>query len=225
MKRDAAGRPYSTNPTVYKRPRLTPTQTAAVKQEVTRQLARKADYKQCYGRDLAAVGVPATGYIINLYANMTRGDLAVNNFEGQLTTPRSIKIRAQWEATDQSNMIRVIVGQWFGVGIPAATDILSLPLVTSAQAPLCHRNWSRKHQFKLLHDEVFQLQNTATFVGGLGPTVCKEIFVPGKSLRPTEWSSTTDDTQKGCLFMLTVSDSAALDHPTQDTVWEIVFTD
>lgn len=225
MKRDAAGRTYSTNPSVLKRPRLTATQTAAVKQEVTRQLARKADYKQCNGRDLAAVGVPATGYMLDLYANMVRGDLAANNFEGSIMYPKSIKMRAQWEATDGTNMIRIIIGQWFGVGIPAATDILSLPSVTSAQAPLCFRNWSRKHQYKILHDELIQLQNTATFVGGLGPTTCKEIFVPGKSLRPTEWTATTDDTQKGHLFMLTVSDSAALDHPTQEAVWEIIFTD
>jgi len=221
MKRQTAA-PYNNRP--FKKPRVASTQ-AIVAREVSKQIARKADYKQCYGRDLAAVGVPDTGYVVDLYANMVRGDLAVNNFEGQLTTPRSIKMRVQWEATDGTNMIRCIIGQWFGVGIPAATDILSLPLVSGPQAPLCFRNWSRKHQFKILHDELFQLQNTATFVGGLGPTFCKEFYVPGKSLRPTEWSSSTADTQKGHLFMLTVSDSGALNHPTQEACWEIIFTD
>lgn len=208
-----------------KKAKLTPANQLAVTQEVKRQLARKADYKQLNGRDIAATGIINTGYVLDLQAGITRGDNSVNNFEGEKIFPKNIKIRVQWEATDVNNLMRCIVLQWYGVGTPAVTDILNTAGVAATQTVLCYRQWSRRNQYKILYDKMFQLQNNPNLVSALGPVHTEEIFIPGFKLRPVEFSATATDLQKGGLFMLTLSDSLAIAHPAQNAVWEIVFTD
>lgn len=208
-----------------KKAKLTPANQLAVTQEVKRQLARKADYKQWNGRDLAATGIINTGYVLDLQASLARGDDGKNNFEGDKIFPKNLKMRVQWIAQDTTNLMRCLIVQWFGPGVPATTDILDTSAVAASQQALCYRQWSRRSQYKILYDRMFQLQNNPNLTAGLGPVHTEEIFIPGYKIRPVEFSSTSLTLQKGGLFMLTFSDSLAVTHPDQNAVWEIVFTD
>lgn len=208
-----------------KKVKLSPANQLAVTMEVKRQLARKDDYKQWSGRDIAATGIINTGYVVDMSLALARGDLAKNEFEGEKIFPKNLKVRVQWEATDANNLLRFIIVQWFGPGVPATTDILDTSAVAATQQALCFRQWSRRHQYKILYDKLFQLQNTGGLVVGLGPVHAEEIYIPGYKLRPVEFSATTTNLQKGGLFLMTWSDSLAVAHPTQNLVWEIVFTD
>lgn len=223
MKRNASSN-IITNPSAAKRPKLSQTQTAAVRQEVTRQLAKKADYKQTAQRDIAATGVPNTGYTIDLLNALSRGDNGVNNFEGTSIDVKSLKIRCHTIAQDGTQCMRIIVYQWFDAGAPSGTDILNSTSMGTVTAPLSPRTWPTT-KFRILHDELFQLQNTATFVGGLGTDHVSEIYIPGRKIQRIDFNAGTAVPQRGALYMLAVSDSGALNHPALYSAWEIVFTD
>lgn len=220
MKRNATA-PYNNRP--FKKPRTVSTQTV-VAREVAKQMARKSDYKQTLQRDIAAVGIPNTGYTLDLLNALSRGDNGVNNFEGSSIDVKSLKIRCHTIAQDGTQCMRIIVYQWFDAASPAPGDILSTTSLGTVTAPLSPRAWPTT-KYRILHDELFQLQNTATFVGGNGTDKVSEIFVPGKKIQRIEFNQGTAVPQKGGLYLLAVSDSAALNHPALYSAWEMVFTD
>lgn len=220
MKRQARA-PYNNRP--FKAPRRTNTNTIA--KEVSKQLAKKDDYHQLQGRDIAATGIINTGYMLDLGTTFARGDNAINDFAGEKVFPKSLKIRLQWAATDTFNLMRVVIFQWFGPLVPAVTDILNTAGVAATQQALCYRQWSRHNQYKILHDSMHQLNNSSGFCGGVGPNLPLEVYVPGSKLQPIEFNVTTTAYQRGGLFMLTLSDSLAVPHPEQNAVWELIYTD
>jgi len=99
MKRNTRA-PYNNKP--FKAPRTT---QASVAREVSKQLAKKEDYKQFFQKESAAVGIPSTGYIVDLLNSLTRGDNATQNIEGSVINMKSLKIRWQFGAAD-SEVVR-----------------------------------------------------------------------------------------------------------------------
>lgn len=207
-----------------KRPKLTPAQKKEVDLQVQRSLNKKTDYKITTIRDVAAVGVPNTGYMIDLLVNLTRGDQG-NQFEGMRIFPKSFQMRYQVEATDEDNYIRVIVFQWFDSSVPSATTILDGSFIGTLLAPLAVRSWTNKPLFKILHDDIFQLQNNPQKTAGNGPLVAKHVYISGKRMRQIEFSTAGVTPTKGALYALFVSDSAAITHPELRTGAELIFSD
>jgi len=223
MKRNTTA-PYSNRP--FKKPRQVTVQTA-VRQEVKRQIARTMDVKQCFGRDTAPVGAAATGYILDLMTPLSRGDGGTNNFEGSKIIPKSLKIRYQVGATDINNLVRVILFQWDKDSVGAAPvpiDILTAAALGTSLAPLSARHWPPVH-YTILYDKLIQMQNNAGFSGGLGTTVAREIFIPGSKLKPIYFDPNSYTQTQGAIYMLYVSDSLAIGHPTVLTGWDMPFTD
>jgi len=213
-----------TSNSANKRPRLTPAQKKEVDLQVSRILNKKTDFKITTVRDVAPTGVPNTGYMLDLIVNLTRGDSG-NQFEGMRVFPKSFQMRYQVEAADEDNYIRCIVFQWFDSSVPGATSILDGSFVGSTLAPLAVRSWTNKPLYKILHDEIFQLQNNAQKTAGLGPLHVNHVHISGKRMRPIEFTTSGDDPIKGGLYCLFISDSAAITHPELRFGSELVFSD
>lgn len=226
MKRDAAGRPYATKSAVlYKKPRLTLAQTQEVKKEVNRQLVRKADKKLLYGRDSAATGVSTTGYAYAITTPLTRGDDGDNNFEGDSIKLLDLDVKMHWLAADDNNLIRFMIVQWHESAAITVQDVINIGAMPAALVPLASRNNSRMKQVTVLRDDLIQLQNLSNFTAGNGPIVCKRYHIKGSEMRPIFFSSTGTSLQKGQIYLITVTDSAALNHVSQDLAFEARFID
>lgn len=204
-----------------KKRRLSLAQSQEVQREVARQIARKQDYKQTIYNATTTVGY--AGVMFPLLTNLTRGDNAVDNFEGAFIQPKSVHLRMQFSAFDLSNLGRFILFQWNDSTVPVPVDILAQ--TSGPFAPLSYRNWSSKPLYKILRDVSQQTIANPTYTGGNGPVVQFDMFVKGKSLQRVDYNATAATIYKGGLYLLAISDSSVVTHPAFLITSEIIFTD
>lgn len=192
-------------------PKLTPAQTAAVNQAVTRKLNRTADWK-CSTQSYTNASVDWSGYLWNVNANLTRGASAVNQFEGNKIDPYSVSLRYQIKVGDYDNMFRVILFQWMGDthGV-VPSGILDGNLLATTSAPLTGYRWDNRPLVHVLYDKLHQLAG-ATF-SGPDSLLTRSVYIPSSKLRQIYMSSTVPEAQRGQLFLLVLSDSGAGAHP------------
>lgn len=199
------------------KPQLSLAQSVAVRREVNKQLARKADYKQTLNTRSTSATIDYNGTTYSLLENLTRGTNPVNNFEGSKIQVRSIRIRGMCYIADAYNAFRVMVLQWFDSGSPVPSGIINNTATISA--PYGSRYWTNKKNIKVLSDNLFVLDA----VQQSGHII--DLYIPGNKIRPTWFQTTTDTAQSGGIFMLVVSDSSTATHPFFTWVSEVVFTD
>lgn len=200
-----------------KRRRLSIAQSIEVKKEVNKQLARKTDYKQC-SFNIAPTAVSTTGSSYNLFQNMTRGDGATNQYEGSNTQVKNIRIRGQFVSADSSNACRLVVVQMLDTTAPTASTIL--PAATTIVAPYSRRNWVNKTTYKILRDMLINFDS----VGQFSQTF--DLYIPGFKIRKQWWNdSVANVPTTGGIYLIAVSDSSAISHPTLVFESEIIYSD
>jgi len=191
--------------------KLTPAQTAAVNQAVTRKLNRTADWK-CSTQSYSNASVDWSGYLWNVNANLTRGASAVNQFEGNKIDPFSVSLRYQLTCGDNTNMFRVILFQWMGDthGV-VPSGILDGNLLGTVSAPLTGYRWDNRPLVHVLYDKL----HCMALSGYPGPDtiLTRSVYIPSSKLRQIYMSSTVPEAQRGQLFLLVLSDSGAGSHP------------
>lgn len=196
-------------------------QTQEVQRAVKRQLARDKEYKQTVYNATTTVGY--AGVMFPLLTNLVRGDNSVDNFEGAFIQPKNIHLRMQFAAFDLSNLGRFILFQWNDSTVPVPADILAQ--TSGPFAPLSYRNWSSKPLYKILRDVSHQTIANPTLTGGAGPVVQFDMFVKGNSLQRVDYNATAATIYKGGLYLLAISDSSVVTHPSFLLTSEIIFTD
>lgn len=199
-----------------KRRRLSIAQSIEVKKEVNKQLARKADYKQC-SFNIVPTSVSTTGSSYNLFQNMTRGDAATNEYEGSTTQVKNIRVRGQVARADSTQAMRLLIVQMLDTTSPTASTIL--PAATTVVAPYSRRNWVNRTTYKILRDMLINLctdQESETF----------DIYIPGFKIRKQWWNdSVANVPTTGGIYLICVSDSSAIAHPTLVFESEIIYSD
>lgn len=221
MKRKASYTSNSSRPT--KASKLTPAQTAAVNQIVTKKINSVLDYKTCT-QSYVNASVDWSGYIWNVLANMTRGDGAVNQFAGNNIVPKSLTLRYQVRAGDADNMMRVVLIQWFGdTHAVVPSGILDGTILGGANAPLAGYRWDNRPNVKILYDKLHQLMQQN---GTIGPNLAVEkITIPSGKIKKMYLSATAPEAQRGQLFLIVVSDSGAGSHPEFRATTQMTYTD
>lgn len=195
---------------------LSPAQSAAVRKEVARQMSVKADYKHCLNSRSTSATIDYSGTTYDLLENLARGTNPVNGFLGLKITPKSIRIRGTCHIADSTNVMRIMVLQWYDSGSPVPSGIINN--TGSIAAPYGSRYWTNKKNIKVLKDELIILD-------GYHPIAKVDIYVPGSKIRDIWFQSGSDAAQDNGLFMLAISDSSTTTHPYFTWVSEIVFTD
>jgi len=205
---------------------LTLAQTQEVQRQVNRTIARQKDYKVCILEE-AAQSIDFSGTVFDLLSPMARGDNGRNNFEGQHIQVQNIHVRGAIAVADNTNYVRVVIFQWMDDTAPVTTSILdNAGIIGTVDAPFATRNWTNRPLFKILRDDLFDMQSTNITAGGPNGNVkVLDYFIKSKKISKTFYAATIVAVQKGGIFMCVVTDSGAVAHPQLKFTSEIVFTD
>jgi len=126
---------------------LTPAQSTAVRQIVK----QTADLKYTDFQD--SVSVTTTGHLFALVGNLTRGDLGLNNLDGNNLTPVGLTVRYYWTTSIIHNAVN-------DFSTPTMDAILQDVTVAASLLPMQNTEIGNKMNFRILHDEFFVLAPT-----------------------------------------------------------------
>lgn len=192
-----------------KRARINQSQVAMTQNIVRRELRRNTDWRYT-DVSAAALAVYSTPQIVSLYSNLVRGDSGLNNFQGNVVKPQAITMKYYADTAQVFNVLRVMVFQWFDSVTPALTGILQSG--TTGIALCSPVNITNKQYIKVLYDKTHMLAPTAgdAAVIGNGTIDPVTVYIPGKRLRTTRFNATTAVVQDGNIYVMFLSDDAAL---------------
>lgn len=197
---------------------------AVAKQTAVKE-RKKTDWKYT---DINAnsTNVQTAGSITSLLGNLVRGDAGLNNFDGNIVMPQAITFKYFIHTSTLRNAVRVMLFQWFDSVTPVIAGVLqSSASITATISPILVTN---KGYIKVLYDRTHQIAPTAggdTTVTGEGITDCQTVYIPGKKLKPVRYNSSTNVVQTGNLFLLLVSDDAAVPSPQINYYCRVTFSD
>lgn len=160
--------------------------------------------------------VSNTGYLQSVLRNAVPGTGFYNEFIGSKFQPAGIQLRFGLINGDTTNMFRIILFQWLQESVPAINGILQ---TFSVYAPL---NVDNRENIIVLRDMLIPLYahgNANVHLAG------EMVYVKGKKMTPCFWNRALNIWQKGDLYMLMLSDSAAPPSPTASYWCRVTFTD
>lgn len=200
---------------------LTVAQTKEVDKEVKRVLARKTDYKYTDFIQ-ATASIDFSGTVYNPLANLIRGDLGKDNFDGNQIDPKWFHVRYAVNCADSTattfNTIRVIIGQSKLLAVP--TPALVLENVGSAFSFLAGRNESRRKDYTILYDKMHTLNNSGNQASS------HNVFIPGNRLKPVVYTANGAlSITNGALFIICISDDGLTDYPDFTCYSRVKFAD
>ena len=138
--------------------------------------------------------------IIQLTSGMVTGTLQNQRIGNEVSLHNHL-IRYSVSSADSTNVVRVIIFRWFGIGVPAGNQILSDAVLAPWLSPL---DCADDVDIQVIHDNLMCFDTDDT------------IFVD-KQFRDLSGKAVWNDqggTVKGQLFMLLVSDSDVSSHPS-----------
>lgn len=139
---------------------------------------------------------------------------------GDTIRVRSVENNISWVAGDNTNLCRYILFQWKQSGVPAVADILLGPLSTTV-APLSPYNHDNRKNFNVLYDSMVKVDAVA-----LPLTVRKsKIWKIPSFLRQMYFTAATTNRLKNGIYILVISDSGAVPHPTFAFNYKMNFSD
>lgn len=157
-----------------------------------------------------SVGVDNTGAFAQLGA-VTQGDTDTTRDGDQLYI-RSLQVKGQVTAGDTTNLLRVIIFQWFLPTTPTATDLLLSNVVDS---PWNHDN---RYLFKVVVDKSYSLATASNAAQTINWRISK-----GFKRKCQFNGGTTIGTNKFWIF--TISDSGGVPNPSVSYYTKLNFTD
>lgn len=195
--------------------------TPKLKQTINRQvkavLKKEVELKALTSRPFSASSVSSAATIVKL-SSIIQGDTAVDR-DGQQVSVTRVDLQGHMKPGDDTNFLRIIVFQWRDDDIsytPTASDILQ----NSASWYDLH-NFNQRHRYSILWDRMFSLDTD-------DPIKYYKRSIYGKKLAKTvEYSGTTAGATSGKhnIYVLAVSDSGAINHPTLDMMARVYFKD
>lgn len=203
---------------------LNRTQQLAVTREVKKELNKRTDFKYTDVSSLTA-SVNSAGSVASLYANLVRGSLAFNNFDGDTVIPKYLQVKYAIQSSVPAsgnvfNTMRVIIGQSKLIGTPTVANVLDSNFLNTVNAPLALRQFDRLKGYKILYDRI----HTQNYLSNYGDVF--NVFIPGKRLISTEFTSSGAlSITRGDLFIIAVSDDGITDFPDIQFTSRVVFSD
>lgn len=168
-------------------------------------------------------GIAASGEVFSFFNNLSRGDNAVDNFQGRQLDPHGVSLRYQIGAAsgDSDNVMRVIIFQYYDSTVPVPAALLA-NIGTSA-APYFQWTHTNRPIRKILSDRTYQL--AAISNPGMPYLIVDNVYITGKRLVPVAFNATTTAIQTGGIYCLAISDSVAINHPSFTMSGEVMYLD
>lgn len=167
-----------------------------------------------------------TGFIQNLYYNMSQGTAPLNQYLGNEVLPTSIRMHLS--ATmgplagvgDGTNICRCIIFQWLDASVPVPAGLLQSPT-----DPHSFILWNNTENVRILSDKLFAVKQYAGSSTSFD-AVTEKVYIKGKKIMPTKFDQHGGGTtQKGGLYCLLLTDSSAAPAPYFNVHWQITYTD
>lgn len=191
---------------------------------VQKELRKKTDWK--YTDHSANGSVSSTGTVTSLFANLTRGQLGIDNFLGNTVTPQGLLFKYYYTTNQTYNSCRILVFQWLDAATPVPAGILQS--TATGYATISPTLVTNKEYIKVLYDKTHVIAPTAggdTTPIGLGTSDCIKVYIPGKRLRKVRFNSGTNVVQDGNIYVLAISDDAVISYPGLYWYSRITFSD
>lgn len=185
----------------------------AVRKIVRSEIDKNQELK-LYETILPLTSISATGTIYDLSGGITQGDTNISR-EGSAVTFKSLLLRYQFIHADSTQLMRVILFRWMSTGVPAVSDIIQ---DTTINPPLSALSLNNSSYIQVIFDKLHALSTNTN----ANLAFKKYVKLNGRA----QWDSgSSTGRKKGQLFMLFISDSAAVTHPTVNFNARLRFTD
>lgn len=167
----------------------------------------------------AATGVGAGAALTySPLTNIAQGDSYATRDGGEINV-KAIKFNYQMVCADSTNYIRLVVFQWFnGATNPTTNDVLEF---AGTYSGLAAYNPHSEFKYKVLHSEIRQMvlgTESNTLLGSVN------LSFPNGIKCEYNGSSSTDYANSQ-IWLLAISDSGAISHPTLEYVGNVYFQD
>jgi len=200
----------------------------AVTQAIVRNELRKNTDWLYTDISVTTTNVSSSGTITSLYGNLTRGDLGLDNFNGNIVKPQALRFKYFWSSSAfPYNACRVLIFQWFDAATPTLSGILQTNATSIATvAPILVTN---KQYIKVLYDKTVVVApvsgDGSGGVLGAGHEGAFDVYIPGKRLQQTKFNSGSNTVQDGNIYVLTLTDDSIGTYPQVTWYSRITFAD
>lgn len=201
----------------YKKPSTKSGQTTKklVKKEVKVQLNRQIESKY-HDHTLAVSTIDYNGTIFNLTGGIVQG-VDDHSYIGEKIIPSHLSIRANVVGVAATTMVRFIVFRWTQNNTPTAVEILQS--VGNVRTPLSPYDEDFTKLYRVLFDRTYNL-----VLGTESNQKLVKISIPSKKMSPMYFQGPAGFHEKGGLYMLVISDTAA-NHPLVQYLARMFFKD
>jgi len=195
---------------------------AIARQEAKKAVARTVESKTFDGA-VATIGVDYTGTSTvwsatldsSTAVSITQG-VSESQYLGAWIQPTYLMIRGTVTLADTTNMIRFIVVQDRAAGVPTLANVLQS--VGNARAPLSAFEVDYNSTYRVLADRLIALTVSDTF------KVFK-VKLGKKLLQRIHFNDAGGTLERGGIYMMAISDSAAAVHPSIQLYWRLHYKD
>lgn len=185
----------------------------ATKSYVKKYIARQQEHKYWDVTNSAAIDFSGVIYDLSL---IPQGDTDISR-DGDKLMPTSLYLNMKVEAGDPTNVMRVIVFRWkinSAAYAPTVADILAV--TGSAYAPMSPYLHDIKSQFTVVKDLTFHVSSYNVFAW-----YKRTIRLAKRTIKYAGGTTSASDK----LYMLVVSDSGTITHPSFTSYTRLNFTD
>lgn len=163
----------------------------------------------------AYTGINFSGSITN-FGLVPQGDTDQTR-DGDALTLLSLQLKVSWTVGDAFNLVRTVVFQWMDNSVPGITSVLNS--TGEIGTPLVSYVHDSRKSFRILLDRTYELDTA-----GKSTKVLSKVFTkfPCKQLM---FSGASTTAVYGGLYMILISDSGVVTHPSIVYHAKLNFTD
>jgi len=197
--------------------KLTPAQQSEVARMLSSQLKQNIETKVTYVAGSSTYS--NSGTIVDLFSNLIRGDLPLNQFQGSLVKPSGLRVRFTWSTNQSFSTVRTLIFQWKDATVPLPSGILNS--TGSVQSPNSPLFWTNVHKIHVLYDKSHALKPRVA--SGYDACYLDTGILGG--LSTVQFAVSSTNPQMNGIYMLLISDDALVSFPACTWYSEIRFTD
>lgn len=185
-------------------------------QAESRKTIRKMESKS-FDVALQSGAIDYNGSTYSLLAQITQG-ISDSQYIGASIMPTTVRFRWAVTCADSTQLLRCVVIQTIGGGVPTATTVFQSTVNVRAPLSAFDRNYHKT--YKVLSDELYSL------VSGTSTTIVTgDVRIPHTKLREVSFTDASGTVEANGIYALFISDSSAVSHPILQGYSRVYFKD
>ncbi len=195
--------------------------TARQVARISRKVVDRTAEKKYHIGTLTSTAIDYNGSIVSL-STIAQGDTGTTR-DGTNIYTKSLQMKYKWVVGDTHNMFRVVVFQWYAPTTPVAGDVIHSGSLATVEAPLAPISTFKRTSFRILYDKLMVGYNEAG--GGVwSPLQVNHLLLTKFGKRKIVYDDSAG-TAYNKIYVLLLSDSSAVSHPTCQFVSKLNFQD